>query len=234
MHTRLHSRRVLAFANRYPHLGPLFWMLSLEYFIVQAVVASAWTTPYSLANNPISDLGSTTCGLFSGRYVCSPFHGLMNLAFIILGLSMVGGSLLIYHEFEHELASLIGFGFMALAGIGAVLVGVFPENTVIWMHVLGATLAFLLGNLSLVILSFILPLSPTMGWYTLASGLVALGALGLFATHNYFGLGIGGMERLATYPQTIWLIVFGIYVSAQRWRGRWHPRDKSALNPDHS
>jgi hypothetical membrane protein len=43
---------------------------------------------------------------------------------------------------------------------------------------------------------------------------MALTALLLFAAHKYFGIGAGTMERLAAYPETIWLITFGLYI----WR----------------
>lgn len=50
---------------------------------------------YSLAHNTISDLGDTTCGIFNGRPICSPLHVLMNISFVVLGLTMVAGSLLV-------------------------------------------------------------------------------------------------------------------------------------------
>ena len=42
---------------------------------------------------------------------------------------------------------------------------------------------------------------------------LALIALSLFASHMYLGLGAGTMERLAAYPETIWLIIFGTYMA---------------------
>jgi hypothetical membrane protein len=100
---------------------------------------------------------------------------------------------------------------MELAGFGSALVGVFPENTISQFHILGASLVFILGNLALIILGLTLKLSSTMRKYTIGSGIVALIALILFFTHTYLGLGIGGTERITAYPQTIWLIVYGLY-----------------------
>jgi len=45
--------------------------------------------------------------------------------------------------------------------------------------------------------------------YTLASGALTLLALSAFASGRYFGFGLGGMERLVGYPQTLWQITFG-------------------------
>ena len=38
-------------------VGALAWVLAAQFFVAQAVVQSAWTTPFSLRENYISDLG---------------------------------------------------------------------------------------------------------------------------------------------------------------------------------
>ena len=212
------SQMVKTFTDRYPFVGPVFWILSIQYYLVQLVVALAWSPPYGLSSNTISDLGNTTCGTYSMRLVCSPLHGLMNTSFIILGLAMVIGAELIYQEFKDSLGSLVGFAAMAAAGIGTLLVGIFPENSVSSLHFLGALLALLVGNLGLVVLGISLDIPRSLRVYTIASGSGSLVALELFANHTYLGLGLGGMERLAAYPQTMWLIVFGLYISRDHMR----------------
>jgi hypothetical protein len=42
-----------------------------------------------------------------------------------------------------------------------------------------------------------------------------------FASSHYLGLGEGGMERIVAYPQTLWLIFFGTYLSVTA------PKDQS-------
>ncbi len=144
------ARMIQTFNDRYPLVGPAFWISSVQYFITQIVVAHAWTNHYSLSRNTISDLGNTVCGVYSGRFVCSPLHSWMNASFVVLGLA--------------------------------------------------------------------LDIPRAFRYYTILSGLIALIALLLFYTHTYLGLGQGGMERLTAHPQTIWLIVFGIYISANHFR----------------
>lgn len=215
-------RRIQTFHDRYPLVGPTFWVISLQYFVTQLVVAAAWPRPYSWANNAISDLGNTACGIYSGRYVCSPLHDWMSASFIVLGATMIAGSLLIYHEFRKSMASAVGFSFMALAGLGTILVGVFPENNGHGLHALGAALPFVVGNIALIIFAEALKLPPKLRVYTLLSGAVALAAAVLFYFKQYLGLGFGGMERVVAYPQTIWLIVFGAYMSRNHFRARRH------------
>src|SRR3569623_678215 len=119
---RHHGRRLSVFTDKYPLLGPIIWVLSLQYLVVQPVVAAAWSIGYSWRNNLISDLGNTVCGPFGDRFVCSPDHAQMNASFIMLGITMALGSILIYQEFRKNRGSRIGFTLMGLAGIGTVFV----------------------------------------------------------------------------------------------------------------
>jgi hypothetical membrane protein len=214
------ARRLRTFRNRYPFVGPGIWILCLQYYIVQIMVAAAWQVPYSWLMNTISDLGNTACGVYADRWVCSPLYPLMNSSFIVLGLFMALGSLLIFYEFKKSLGSLVGFTLMAVAGLGTLMVGLFPENTDSWLHFLGALLPFLLGNLALVILSYSLSIPRSLKLYTRFSGVISLAALVFFVSHQYMGLGIGGMERIVAYPQTIWLIVFGLYITHDHFMSR--------------
>jgi hypothetical membrane protein len=219
MHSRrYYVRKIVIFRNRHPLIGPVFWLLSVQYFLTQLVVASAWNAPFSLKANTISDLGNTACGRFADRLVCSPLHNLMNASFVVLGLSMIIGSFLIPSGFRKTPLCRLGFYGMALAGLGTILVGLFPENTVPFMHILGAALPFFVGNVVLVLFSYVLNLPPGFRYYTRASGIVALIALVIFLFDQYLGLGLGGMERVVAYPQAIWFIGFGWYLSLNHYR----------------
>ncbi len=224
---RIHgiSERVGKLHNDYPFLGPVVFISSALYFYAQIFVAWMFNpshAPYNLVSNTISDLGNTKCGPYGSEYVCSPRHPYMDVAFIFLGLVMAGGSMLLYHEFRErggaeQNAAFIGFLFMGIAGVGAILVGTFPENTNGTMHIIGAALAIGLGNLGIFILGAVLRgLPEAMRRYMLVFSTISLTALILFASHKQFGIGAGTMERIAAYPQTIWLITFGLYV----WRFR--------------
>jgi hypothetical membrane protein len=202
------------FIDRYPLIGPTFWIVSVQYVFSQLYVAAGWINPsYSWANNAISDLGNTACGIYSNRIVCSPRHYIMNTSFIVLGATMIAGSLLIYREFHNNRFSFVSFIGMGLAGFGTILVGVFPENTVAPLHATGAVLALLIGNLAIVGIGVNLPIGRVLRLYTVLSGAIALLAFFLYVTNHNLGLGMGGMERLAGYPQTLWLIIFGLYMT---------------------
>ncbi len=196
-------------------LGASLWILSIQYFVTQFVVARAWKNSFSLTDNTISDLGNTACATYGKMYVCSPLHHWMNASFILLGIFQASGGLILCKRAINNKTKNLGFDFIVLAGIGTILVGIFPENTVIQLHMIGAALPFLIGNLGLILLGPNLKVPNILRVYTWVSGIISLVALLLLVTHNYLSIGNGGMERLTAYPQTIWLIVIGIYILCQ-------------------
>jgi hypothetical membrane protein len=197
-------------------LGALAWALAIQFFVAQAIVQSAWATPYSLAANYISDLGNTSCGPYppgSDMYVCSPWHAWMNGSFILLGASILLGAILIRRAFPAGRISAAGLVMVALAGPGLILVGLFPENVNITPHSLGAAMQFISGNLGTTVLGIALAAArrhTRLAVYSIISGIVGLLATGLFVAGQYLGLGIGGMERVAAYALPLWLIVAGV------------------------
>ena len=203
------------FYKRHPYVGPVIWITSLQFFIIQLIVAAGWPTGYSIRNNTISDLGNTVCEIYAGRYVCSPWYTWMNASLVLLGFSMILGTLLLYGQFAKNTGTKIGFILTGIGGLGTAMVGLFPANVASAMHGIGAFLPFFLGNVGLLLFGLYLPLRPMFKYFTIFISLFSLTAFLLFVSGNYLGLGIGGMERLVAHPQTFWLIIFGIYVSGR-------------------
>ena len=201
--------------ERHPRLGPLLYCSAIQYFLVQILVGIRFSPHYSLTRNTISDLGNTSCGIFNNRQICSPLHTLMNISFLTLGITMITGSLLLCQSFRKSRNAMVGFTLFAIGGAGTALVGIFPENTVSALHGIGAALPFLIGNVGVVILGFSLEVPKILRIYTVLTGSIALAALGVYAIGHYIGLGEGGLERVVAYPQTIWIIILGIYSLAQ-------------------
>lgn len=207
---------VRSFNDKFPNLVPIVCSLSLQYFVIQYITAMAWTTQFSWKYNAISDLGNTACGMYSGRYVCSPDHFLMNLSFIALGATMTLSSMLIYQDFQKSRILLLSFTIMGLAGIGAIVVGLFPENINHVYHTIGAATVLICGPLSMLFLGSNLNISSFFREITLILSIFSFIALALYFSHTYGPIGRGGMERAAAYPQTIWLILLGLYMTIRR------------------
>lgn len=216
-------------------MGPTIVVLSAWYLLAQVVVAWVFNPghrEYSFVGNTISDLGNTACGNYGGSWVCSPRHVLMNASIIALGAAMLVCSVLIYTEFTVPAAARAGswearrqgwgakFGFtsMALGGAGAVVVGAAPENVNGTAHILGAAGAIGGGGIAILVLgALLLSLPEGMRHYMLIAGSIAAVAAFSFAFKHHFGLGAGGMERLAQYPQSIWLIMLGLYTTRDHY-----------------
>jgi hypothetical membrane protein len=199
-------------------LGPVLYVTSIQYFVSQLFVALRWRPPYSLSRNTISDLGNTACGTWDGRYVCSPLHSLMNASFVVLGITMTLGSVLICRYLATSRSAAAGFAAMSISGAGVIMVGLFPENSVATLHELGAAIPFVLGNASLIILAAFLEIPAVLRVYSLLSGVLALLGLAAYTSSHYLGLGEGGMERVVAYPQTVFLVVIGFYLAAHSRR----------------
>ena len=225
--------RTKTFNARYDWMGPVIGVLSGWYFLAQIVVGWVFNPPrgsrpggpeYSLVKNTISDLGNTACGRYGGVQVCSPRYVLMDLSFALLGVAMAVGSLLIYREFTYSalrrerVVALIGFVLLAIAGVGAILVGSFPENANGTLHVAGAGMAIGGANLGILLLGLALVSIPEgFRHFMLASASVSLVAVVCFGMKHHFGLGAGGMERIAAYPEAVWLIMFGTYITRDHY-----------------
>jgi hypothetical protein len=98
------------------------------------------------------------------------------------------------------------------------MVGLFPENAYPILHLTGATISFITGGGSLIILGFGLNLKLLIRIYTFISGVVSLsGALSLIPG-SYYGFGEGMFERIAIHAVTLWLIVFGALMLRRDWR----------------
>jgi hypothetical membrane protein len=196
----------------YPKLGPILYVAGIQYFAAQLLAGLFWLRPYSVSRDTISDLGNTACGTWNGRYVCSPLHGLMNGSFTALGVTMILGSALTFRYFARGRAAATGFVALAVSGLGVVMVGLFPENSVPVLHGLGAAIPFVVGNAALVVLGLWREMPAVLRVYCFLSGIVALLALAAYTSSHYLGLGEGGIERVVAYPQTICLVMIGCYM----------------------
>jgi hypothetical membrane protein len=196
--------------HRSVHHGAALWALASLQFVVAMVVAQLKYPGYSDLHNYISDLGNTQL---------SPWHDLFNGSVILLGILVIFGAILAQTAFPSRRSSKIGLGLVALGGVGAIGVGVFPENVQGTIHGIASAVAFVGGGLALIVLGF--AMFRDTRWdgfraYTLFSGLVTLVATGLFEAGRDFALGVGGMERLIVAPLLLWLVVAGAHLLSIR------------------
>lgn len=195
--------------------GSLLFLASIQYYVVEFIVQRAWSpVPYTLRFNTISDLGATACGPIPiiGTFACSPLHLLMNISFILTGLLALAGLMLLRPYFPKHWTVTIGMTFIALASLGSVGVGLFPENEHIVLHLISALTLFVLGNVGLLITGlslYFLSFRPKLGLAASVLGTAGLSSFFLLPTGLLPAIGIGVLERFVAYPVTLWLILCG-------------------------
>ena len=169
--------------------GTLLFLGAVQFLIV-LVVAEALYPNYSVSLNYISDLGVGSTAL------------IFNSSVFLLGLLVVAGAYFIREAFKSNLL----FITLTLTGIGAMMVGLFPETAGV-MHTIASLITFLFGGLAAIV-SYKVE-KPPFSHLSVVLGALGLVGLGLFASGNYLNLGVGGMERMIAHPVLLWAVGFG-------------------------
>ncbi|NEK58356.1 DUF998 domain-containing protein [Geodermatophilus sabuli] len=184
--------------------GALAWLLTLQFFVVETIAELAADVPYSRAEDLISALGASN----------SPAQALMNTSFVVQGLLIGAGALLLR-------PALTGAGgrvapvLLGAAGVGVLLVGLFPQDGRAALHEAGAGLYLVGGGLGLIALAYGLRRrSEPVGTALALLGLVGT-AMTVFFVAGITGLlGEGGTERAAAYVLPVGLALAGVLL----WR----------------
>ncbi|MGA8445073.1 MAG: DUF998 domain-containing protein, partial [Roseiarcus sp.] len=162
--------------------------------------------------NFISDLGTARCGDGAG---CSPLHPLMNASFLVQGVLIFSGAVVLWPLFPRGLARP-ALGLIAASGLGVAVVGLAPEDAAPGWHYLGAAENLLLSNTGAALLGAALlreKRAPrAVGLLSLGFGLIGLAGLAGLAVRVDFGLGAGVIERIAAYPFPLWLAGMGVWL----------------------
>jgi hypothetical membrane protein len=206
-------------------LGAGLWLLCFQFFVGEQIARLGWTGHYSMARNYISDLGAVRCG---GSPACSSLHWVMNASFVLQGLLIVFGAVLVRGFFPTRLVYRIALALLVIAGVGVLQVGMVPEDVNLRLHLLGAVANFLGGNFALTLLGLVMirqsvcerPAMRWKSWFTFA-----LGSIGLLATLSLafrdtpswaaLGWNAGTVERVAAYPLPVWLTWTGFLISRE-------------------
>lgn len=187
--------RGMALDNR--KLTGLLLFLGTAQFSIGLMIAAALTPGYSIANDTISSLGVREAALW------------FNTTVILLGVFVLAAAYFIRTVFGSVVVLIV----LALTGIGAIGVGLFPASDPFSsIHSVFSLIAFLFANLTAIYAARFLR-APLLH-LAIILGAVGLVALVLFVSGTYLGLGIGGMERMIVLPVLAWGIALGGYLMA--------------------
>jgi hypothetical membrane protein len=185
-----------ALAGTLLYVGGIQWLLGI-------LLAESWYPGYSSRIDYVSDLG------------VGPVALIYNVSVFLLGLCMFLGAPLMMKSFENRVHTAL----LAISGIGAMGVGVFPYSMQPW-HSIFTLLAILFGALA-AISSYQVQEAPIsyvsviLGSLSLVSSVVFIPYLGLpvGSTETFLGMAKGSMERWAIYPILVWLIGHGSHIA---------------------
>jgi hypothetical membrane protein len=173
--------------------GLILFAGTAQFAIVGLTVAEAEYPGYSISLNYISDLG------------VGPSALVFNASIIWLGLAILLTAWFLLRAFKDRILVVA----TALAGIGAISVGVFNENFV-GVHEIVSLITFVFAALTAILVFRVS--RPPFSYLSVLLGVVSYVALGLYIAKAYAGLGPGGMERMIVWPVLTWGIGFGGYL----------------------
>jgi len=175
-------------------------------FGIGLILAEIYYPGYNVSTNYVSDLGAY-CPPSGPCVVNQPTSNIFNISIILLGLLVIVGAYFLQSAYHWKPASIM----VAVAGIGALGVGLFPETTGIW-HGIFSLIVFLFSGLTALVTARFQ--KKPMFYFSIILGLFTLLALFLYVGSEYLGLGAGGMERMVVYPVLLWSIGFGGHLMA--------------------
>ena len=193
--------------------GAIAWVLTLQFFVAEAVAGLRYDG-YSWADDVISELGASS----------SPAAGLMNASFVLQGVLILTGVLLLLPALPRSSGRLAAV-LLAVAAVGVLVVGVVPLDAAGDVHA-GGALAYLGGSsLGLLALAHALrPRSEALGSAVALLGVVATAMSVFFILGITRFLGDGGTERAAAYLLPVALAAVGVVL----WRGGATPGEEPA------
>ncbi|MGY5874372.1 MAG: DUF998 domain-containing protein [Candidatus Thorarchaeota archaeon] len=177
------------------YIGMVQWVFGL-------LIAEAWFPGYSSRIDYVSDLG------------IGPTALVYNVSVFLLGFFVVISAYFIYQVYTSRIITIL----VALTGVGAMGVGVFPAS-IQPMHSFATLTALLFGALAAIAtyriqkppLSYI---SVILGVISLVTAVLFIPYLGLptGSTETFLGMAKGSMERWVIYPILVWAIGMGSHL----------------------
>lgn len=183
--------------------GAVAWMMRPIYLVVEILVV-VWATTYSFVNDTVSDLGALDCT----SALCSPAHDAMNGAFIVFGVLMALGAVLLFGRFGRGPMAVVASALLVVSGLSSVAVGFTPLDRFPDAHVVAATPLFIAQPVALVLLGLLVrDRRPSTGRWVIVTGVVCAIAAALFIVVD----GAPGItERIALWPVFVALAVVAL------------------------
>ncbi|NMD54132.1 MULTISPECIES: DUF998 domain-containing protein [Tsukamurella] len=230
------ARPATEMSRRRTVLAGVLLVSTALYFLAELVVSLRWPRPYDWSRNMISDLGVPEClgelsrdgGLaVADRFVCSPWHPVMNTAFVVVGALGFAAAVALRPVLPRPWAALT-LALAAVNGIALACVGLFPGSAGefpdgprarIVVHPIAAYVEHVTG-LALMAVAVLLLVRTRTRLAALTALFIAVSGLAALVIPWANPLGAGGTERAAIDPFLWWRCALGIALLAVARRSR--------------
>lgn len=171
-------------------------------FIAVVQIAQSLYPGYSVWANYISDLGNKD---LAGSAIATAFNASAAVLGILVAISSYGLGRITTRR-------ALCTTSLALSGLGALGVGLFPEGSPMHLHTIFALMAFLFGGIAVIALGLYTAMPKAMRLLGVVLGIISLTSLAA-----YIALGEPPIvERPVVYPILIYAVLYGLYV-AVKW-----------------
>lgn len=230
------ARPVTEMGRRRTVLAGFLLVSTALYFLAELVVSLRWPRPYDWSRNMISDLGVPEClgelsrdgGLaVADRFVCSPWHPVMNAAFVVAGAAGFAAAVALRPVLPRPWGA-VTLGLAAVNGVALACVGLFPGSAGefphgprarIVVHPIAAYVEHVTG-LALMAVAVLLLLRTRTGLAAFTALLIAVSGIAALVIPWANPLGAGGTERAAIDPFLWWRCILGVALLVLARRSR--------------
>ena len=187
-----------------------FSLVLAGFIAFMGIITAEVLYPNYSTRQDISDLGSTVP---PDPIIHEPSATIFNSTMLVTGALVLVSAYFVYHIMDRRGFPVV----LAIFGLGAFGVGVFPGNITPW-HGLFALLTFFSGGITVALSSRAVsrPFSVLCGLFGGISLLVLASVffygLVIGGPHPMEFLGSGGIERWVAYPIILWVLAFGGYL----------------------
>ncbi|WP_163581087.1 DUF998 domain-containing protein [Gracilibacillus saliphilus] len=201
-------------------IGFVSWISLSLYFVMEYIVIQATTAPYHFLEQPMSDLGVTSCGKntypLAPYEICSPYHLLMNWTFAVTGIVIFVGAIALHQFWPDNKKTSIATVLLVIFGLSYNISGIIPADINFLWHTLGSMPGMIVQIPALVLISIaIRNVKPSLAIFTCICTVVTTCSLILlFYQPPFISLPGGLLQRILYGAVYFWMVITAVVL----WR----------------